>query len=165
MLWQTHWSSWTIQEECPPNVCWIYQLKWFSFLMDLPMAELIKLAKMAGVMHEADHAYSIWSTWWLHRLATDVPFIACVINSPCTFNYYLALSNFILEPGLSYFRVLIICLLLVYFVSAVGCHCFDWYVLVMVVVKVCQWLSCSIVAIVLKKNCVVGLSWWFLWIC
>ena len=31
--------------------------------MNLPMAELIKLAKMAGVMHEADHAYSIWSTW------------------------------------------------------------------------------------------------------
>ena len=26
--------------------------------MDLPMAKLIKLAKMAGVMHEADHAYS-----------------------------------------------------------------------------------------------------------
>ena len=31
--------------------------------MDLPMAELIKLAKMASVMHEADHAYSIQSTW------------------------------------------------------------------------------------------------------
>ena len=31
--------------------------------MDLPMAELIKLAKMAGVMDEADHAYSIRSTW------------------------------------------------------------------------------------------------------
>ena len=31
--------------------------------MDLPMAELIKLAKMAGVMHEADHGYSIRSTW------------------------------------------------------------------------------------------------------
>ena len=27
------------------------------------MAELIKLAKMAGVMHEADHDYSIRSTW------------------------------------------------------------------------------------------------------
>ena len=25
--------------------------------------KLIKLAKMAGVMHEADHAYSIRSTW------------------------------------------------------------------------------------------------------
>ena len=31
--------------------------------MDLPVAKLIKLAKMAGVMHEADHAYSIRSTW------------------------------------------------------------------------------------------------------
>ena len=31
--------------------------------MDLQMAELIKLAKMAGVMHEANHAYSIRSTW------------------------------------------------------------------------------------------------------
>ena len=57
------------------------------------MAKLIKLAKMAGVMCEADHAYSIRSTWWLHRLATDVPFIACVINLPCTFNRYLDMSS------------------------------------------------------------------------
>ena len=62
--------------------CWSYQLKWFSFFMDLPIAKLIKFAKMAGVMHEADHAYSIWSTWWLHRLAPDVLFIACAVNSP-----------------------------------------------------------------------------------
>ena len=53
--------------------------------MDLPMVNLIKLAKMAGVMHEADHAYSIQSTWVLHRSATDVPFIACVINLPFNF--------------------------------------------------------------------------------
>ena len=58
-------------------------------------------------------------------LATDVPFIGCDINSPSTFTYYLNLSNFILESGLSYFRILTICLLLVYFVSAAGCHCFD----------------------------------------
>ena len=57
------------------------------------MAKLIKLAGMAGVMHEADHAYSIRSTWWLHRLATDVPFIACVINLPCTFNCYFDMSS------------------------------------------------------------------------
>ena len=31
--------------------------------MDLPMAELINLAKMVGVMHKADRAYSIQSTW------------------------------------------------------------------------------------------------------
>ena len=30
----------------------------------------------------------------LHRLATDVPFIAYVINLPCTFTHYLELSNF-----------------------------------------------------------------------
>ena len=58
------------------------------------MAKLIKLAKMAGVMHEADHTYSIRNTWLLHRLATDVPFIACVINLPCIFTHYLELSNF-----------------------------------------------------------------------
>ena len=80
--------------KCLPNVCWFYQLKWFLFLMDLTMAKLIKLDKMAGAMHEADHAYSIRSTWWLHRLATDVPLIACVINLPCTFAHYLELSNF-----------------------------------------------------------------------
>ena len=62
--------------------------------MDLPIVELIKLAKMAGVMHEADHAYSIRSTWSLHQLATDVPFVACDINLPCTFTQYLDLSNF-----------------------------------------------------------------------
>ena len=45
------------------------------------MAKLIKLAKMAGVMH--------------------VPFLACVINSPSTFPYYLDLSNF-------YFRIWIV---------------------------------------------------------
>ena len=50
--------------------------------MDLPIAELIKLAKMAGVMYEADRTYSIQSTSWLHSSATDVLFIACVINSP-----------------------------------------------------------------------------------
>ena len=31
--------------------------------MDLLVTELIKVAKMAGVMHEADHANSIQSTW------------------------------------------------------------------------------------------------------
>ena len=57
------------------------------------MAKLIKLAEMMGVMHKADHAYSFRSTLWLHRLATDVPFIACVINLPCTFNHYLDMSS------------------------------------------------------------------------
>ena len=59
------------------------------------MVKLIKLAKMAGVMHEADHAYSIRSTWWLHRLATDVPFIACVINLPCIFFPLLGVVEFL----------------------------------------------------------------------
>ena len=90
------------------------------------MDELIKLAKMVGVMHEAGHAYSIWSTWYLHRLATDVPYIACVINSPCTFACCLDLSGFILWSGLLCLKVLIICLLLVYFVSAAGCRFFDF---------------------------------------
>ena len=62
--------------------------------MDLLMTKLIKLAKMAGVMHEADHAYSIRSIWWLHRLATDVPFYECVINLPFIFTHYLELSGF-----------------------------------------------------------------------
>ena len=31
--------------------------------MHLPMAELIELAEIVGVMHETDHAYSIQSTW------------------------------------------------------------------------------------------------------
>ena len=44
------------------------------------MSELIKLAKMTGVMRKADQTYSIQSTWRLHRLANDVPYIAYVIN-------------------------------------------------------------------------------------
>ena len=99
------------------------------------MAELIKLAKMAGVVNEADHAYSIRSTWWLHRLATDVTFIACVINWSCTFIYYLDLSNFISESELSYCRVLTTCLLLVYFVGAAGCPCFDFHFLAAMTTK------------------------------
>ena len=41
----------------------ILSVKMMFILMDLPMAELIKLIKMAGVMPEADQAYSIRSTW------------------------------------------------------------------------------------------------------
>ena len=59
-------------------------------------AELIKAAKMASIMHVADRAYSIQSTWWLHRLATNVPFIACVINSLSVVFYDLDLSKFLL---------------------------------------------------------------------
>ena len=31
--------------------------------MDLPIAELTKLVKMVGVMHETGHTYSVQSTW------------------------------------------------------------------------------------------------------
>ena len=95
--------------------------------MDLPMAELIKLAEMAGVMYEADQANSGDYINYVLIIIIDYLFIARVINSPSTFTYYLDLSNFISESGLSYFLILTICLLLVYFVSAAGCHCFDLY--------------------------------------
>ena len=35
----------------------------YSLFCGFVKAELIKLAKMEGVIHEADHAYSIQSTW------------------------------------------------------------------------------------------------------
>ena len=35
----------------------------FYLMMDLLMTKLIKLANMAGVVHDSDHIYSIWSTW------------------------------------------------------------------------------------------------------
>ena len=84
--------------------------------------ELIKLVKMAGVMHQADHTYSIRSTWRLHGSGTDVPSIACVVNSQSIFIYNLDLSNILLESGRWYFLFLSTCLLLVYFVSASGCR-------------------------------------------
>ena len=37
----------------------ILSVEMIFILMDLPILKLIKLAKMVGVMHEADHAYSI----------------------------------------------------------------------------------------------------------
>ena len=64
---------------------------------------MIKLAGMAGVMHQADQAYSIRSTWWLHRLATDVPSIAYGINWQSIFVKNLDFFNFLLESGLPYF--------------------------------------------------------------
>ena len=59
--------------------------------MDLPIAELIKLAKIAGVMHEADHAYSIRSISY-----------RCTIDSLC---YYFALYSYLLLGSVEfYFR-------------------------------------------------------------
>ena len=63
------------------------------------MVKLVKLAKISGVMHEADHAYSIWSTWRLLQLATNVPFVACVINFPCCVMFSgikLSMGSFVL---------------------------------------------------------------------
>ena len=42
-----------------------------------------------------------------------------------TVTWICRVYNFVLWSGLSYFRIFTICLLLVYFVSAAGCHCFD----------------------------------------
>ena len=42
-----------------------------------------------------------------------------------TITWICRVYSFVLWSGLSYFGVLAICLLLVYFVSATGCHCFD----------------------------------------
>ena len=81
------------------------------------MAKLKKLADMAGdiCMRQITLNLSGARTWRFHRLANDVPFVACVIfNSPSIFAYYLDLPNFLLESGMSYFRVV-----------ATGSHCFD----------------------------------------
>ena len=45
------------------NKCTILLFNSIFRTTHLPMLKLIKLAKMAGVMHEADHADSIRSTW------------------------------------------------------------------------------------------------------
>ena len=51
--------------------------------------------------------------------------LICPVLLPITWN--CRIFSFILWSGLSYFRILTICLLLAYFVSAAGCHCFDRY--------------------------------------
>ena len=57
-----HTDSWIIREKF-----WlIVSVKMAFFSRFFPVfvkAELVKLAKMAGVMHEADHPYSIQGTW------------------------------------------------------------------------------------------------------
>ena len=58
------------------------------------------------------------STGWLHRLATDVPFIAYVINLPCTFTHYLELSNFQF-----YFMIWIVVFQIFNHLSPVGLFC------------------------------------------
>ena len=104
--------------------CLLILLISYSFFMYLPMVELIKLPKMAGVMHEVDHTYST-THLVIALISYQCTIDSLCFNSPCTFIYCLDLSNFILEVRLSCFRVLINCLLLVYFVSAAGCHCCD----------------------------------------
>ena len=74
------------------NVCQMFadSISWNDFYCwRICRWQKIKLAEMTGVMHEADHAYSIQSTWWLHRLANDVLLICLVF-----FTHYLELSNF-----------------------------------------------------------------------
>ena len=73
----------------------ILSVEMIFILMDLPTAKLIKLSVL----------------------------LICLVF----FTHYLELSNFsfILRSGMSCVRTLNICLLLVYFVSAAGCHCFD----------------------------------------
>ena len=58
----------------------IVAFKMIDFFPRFVKAELIKLAGMAGVMHQADHAYLYPEHLVIHQLATDVPSIACVIK-------------------------------------------------------------------------------------
>ena len=52
----------------------------------------IKLCMMLCILFENLSVVKIGKV--PHQLATDVPFIACVINLPRTFSHYLELSNF-----------------------------------------------------------------------
>ena len=77
--------------QCGESVCQMFagSVGWGGFFfMDLPMLKLIKLAQMAGVVRGADRGCSVRGAWWLHRLAADVPFVACVVDLPCTFALY-----------------------------------------------------------------------------
>ena len=120
ILWQTHWSSWAIQEKCLSNVCWLCQLKWL-FLPDLSD----KISGDGGC-----HAWVRSRLLYLeHLVITSISYqctsIACVINLRSIFVYNLDLSNYLLESALWYFWFLTLSLLLVYFASAAGCHCLD----------------------------------------
>ena len=77
-------------------------------------------------------------------LATDVPFIASIINSPSTFTYYLDMSNFLLESELSYFRVLsiylpLVCFLMLQDVTAFICIVYHQLVNKVAMFKISPW--------------------------
>ena len=91
--------------------------KMIYFCFRYVRAELIKLAEMLGVMHEEDHAHCIRSTWRLHRLATDAPFIACVILK---FTKYFCLQLRFVEFSL---RIWIVVFLSSIYLSPVGLFC------------------------------------------
>ena len=93
----------------------------------------MKLAKMAGVTRDADHTYSIRSTWWLYRLANDLPFVACArsVLLLITWIYHI----FVRKTRLSYFSVLSFCLMFFSFVNAAGCHCHGF------LIWLCHWLQ------------------------
>ena len=74
----------------PTHHLLFWYLASFRLLSKLILSACLKYYPVDGkllffILHETDHAYSIWSTWWLHRLTTDVQFIAYVINLPCIF--------------------------------------------------------------------------------
>ena len=84
---------------------------------------------------DLDCLYELVFCWWFAHQSRSVrasglrwTFITCVINLPCTFlpiTWNCRIFIFILWSGMSYVRTLTIWLLLVYFVCAAGCHCFD----------------------------------------
>ena len=81
------------------------------------MTEWMKISQHGGC-HALGRSCLVYLKYLLIKLsATNVPLIACVINLLRTFAYYLDVLNVLLECGLSYFRALLICLLLVCFVS------------------------------------------------
>ena len=87
--------------------------------------ELIKLVKIAGVMHEADHTYSTE-----HLVITSINY-RCTMHRLCyQFAKHFCMQLGFVEVSLRIwieviFLVLSICLLfvLVYFMSDAECHC------------------------------------------
>ena len=90
------------------------------------MAKLTKLAKMAGVIHEADHGL----LYPEHLVIASISY-RCINHGLCfQFAMYfyplLGIVEFLAlfyDLDCQYFRILTICLLLVYIVCAAGLAC------------------------------------------
>ena len=95
----------------------------------IPSQETFELCCFSPFYNENEWHIPLNSEYTLWMIQQILGVYFCPMLLIClvllTVTWICRVYSFVLWSGLSYFRILTICLLLVYFVSAAGCHCFD----------------------------------------